>query len=193
MSVMHDCDGNERPGCMPSDEAVTIHSLERLAAERVTKQTLAQLDAMAAVQLLKEADKLKDVLWCVASHDLPTFLAAMPAPSEPQWVKKTADWWYLNEISSPVRLTWAVRRNEPRSLSVRGSQVYFGTIVVATTHEVHSKIAPKFHQHGIGQDAIYELVRASADYFTRKVDPTVEKWMEHSSVLGRRQEAAQLP
>ena len=69
---------------MTSGEAVTIHSLERLAAERVTKQTLVQLDAMAVFQLLKEADKLQDVLRFVASHDLPTFVAALPPPTQRQ-------------------------------------------------------------------------------------------------------------
>jgi hypothetical protein len=168
-----------------------LPDLSSLAAESVTVQLLTQLDAKAAVQLLKRTDKLQDILRCVARDDLPTFLAALPTPKESLWTKDIHQWFYLS-YGSPFSLMWEQDVDDPRTVtfydksSPRKGQ-HFSTIL-----EVESTLVPALEQHNVRKEAVAELILAAADYFTREAGPD-NQWMPHSNVLGSGQEAAQLP
>jgi hypothetical protein len=176
---------------MASVESVPVSSLEKLAAEEVAKQTLTQLDAKAAVRLLKEADKLHDVLWSVARHDLPTFLAALPKPKESLWIRDICQWFYLSW--SDINLMWAIHAYEPRTIRLYAKSLPGGRRVepFSTIDEVKSDLVPMLEQRGVREEAIAELILGAADYFTREAGQD-NRWMPHGNVLGRRQEAAQL-
>jgi hypothetical protein len=178
-------------------ESVPVNSLEKLAAEEVAKQTLTQLDAKAAVRLLKEAGKLHDVLWYTARSDLPMLLAALPKPKESLWIKEINRWYYLSHASR-FDLTWAFYSEKPRSITLNvessSSRVWAGgeVTIVSTTDEVKSVLVPMLEQLNVREEAVADLILAAADYFSTEVGPG-NVWMTDSSMLGRRQEAEQLP
>ena len=164
---------------------VTPPSLQQATAELITQQTLAQLHASDIVRLLG-GDKLKDILQYVGHHDPPMFLAALPKPKESPWIKDTCQWFYIAYGSSPIRLSWALYTEKPRSLCLHERPSQKCIAVAATAHEVNSALVPMLGRYNISEDAVADMILAAADYFSREAEPGDEKRMTHSNLLGRR-------
>lgn len=159
--------------------------LQQIAAEEITKQTLAQLSASEIVQLLG-VDKLQDILKHTCETNRSMVLAALPNPTETMWIKDIDEWFYVAYGSSPIRLQWNLYSSDIRSIQLYDDKKKATTAVATTAYEVQSVIVPKMKKYDIKDDAVDDLLIAAADYFSRGVPDGGKKWVVHSNVLGRR-------
>ena len=150
----------------PHNSEESTRSLERLVAENITKQTLAQLPASAIVELLG-VDKLRDILQHMGQTDRSMVLAALPKPNESLWCKESSgEWFYKTHGSSPIRLQWNRIQTLPRYLGLYENSTKRTTAVAATPHEVETVIVPELIRYNITEDAITDVILAAAEYFT---------------------------